>query len=167
MRRATMWSLACAAVSISLFWIHAVAAPADDIIFAPKAFFDFGDAAVEISGTLTGEDVPFKNNTVVVACYKDRRECLTYSIAQAGPNQMGRLGGPVIYPITTWNAYEVIATEDESAFAWHTCGHNNGLLGALQPVDLLFELGDPLLALRQGARRIRDPIYLGHEPLNP
>jgi hypothetical protein len=114
MRRATMWSLACAAVSISLFWIHAVAAPADDIIFAPKAFFDFGDAAVEISGTLTGEDVPFKNNTVVVACYKDRRECLTYSIAQAGPNQMGRLGGPVIYPITTWNAYEVIATEDDS-----------------------------------------------------
>ena len=29
-----------------------------------------------------------------------------------------------------------------------------------------FEFGDLLLALRQGARRIRDPIYLGHEPLN-
>jgi hypothetical protein len=53
-----------------------------------------------------------------------------------------------------------------SRLAWRTGGNDNGLLGALQPVDLLFELGDPLLALRQGARRVRDPVYLGHEPLN-
>jgi hypothetical protein len=50
--------------------------------------------------------------------------------------------------------------------AWRTRSDDDGLLSALQPIDLLFEFGDPLLALRQGARRIRDPIYLGHEPLN-
>jgi hypothetical protein len=40
--------------------------------------------------------------------------------------------------------------------AWRTGGDDNGLLGALQPVDLLFEFGDPLLAFGQGTRRIRD-----------
>ena len=43
---------------------------------------------------------------------------------------------------------------------------DDGLLGALQPVDLTFEFGDLLLSFGQGIRRIRDPIYLGHEPLN-
>jgi hypothetical protein len=47
-----------------------------------------------------------------VRAYKDRHECVTYSIEQIGPNQMGRLMGPIIYPITTWNALQVIATED-------------------------------------------------------
>jgi hypothetical protein len=51
----------------------------------------------------------------VIVCYKDRRECLTYSIEQIAPNQMGRLRSPLIFPVTAWNAYEVIATEDTSA----------------------------------------------------
>jgi hypothetical protein len=72
-----------------------------------------------------------------------------------------RLDGARLYSLHT--QYDPWRT---SALAWRTGGNDNGLLGALQPVDLLFELGDPLLALRQGARRIRDPIYLGHEPLN-
>jgi hypothetical protein len=38
-----------------------------------------------------------------------------------------------------------------SALAWRSGGDDNGLLGALQPVDLLFKLGDPLLALWQPA----------------
>jgi hypothetical protein len=37
---------------------------------------------------------------------------------------------------------------------------------ALQPVNLLFEFGYPLLALGQGARRIRDPIDLGNQPFD-
>jgi hypothetical protein len=40
--------------------------------------------------------------------------------------------------------------------ALRTGGDDNGLLGALQPVVLLSEFGDPLLALSQGARRIRN-----------
>ena len=33
-------------------------------------------------------------------------------------------------------------------------------------VDLLFYLVDPLFAFRQGARRVRDPVDLGHQPVN-
>jgi hypothetical protein len=37
---------------------------------------------------------------------------------------------------------------------------DNGLLGAAEPIDLLFELGDLLLSLGQGTWRIRDAIDL-------
>jgi hypothetical protein len=108
--------LACVAVAIFFLQPPAVAAPEDDIVLAPKNFFDNGDAVVGISGTLTGDGLTYsKNNTVVVVCYKDRSECLTYSIEQAGRNQMGRLDYPIIYPITTWNAREVTATEAVSS----------------------------------------------------
>jgi polyisoprenoid-binding protein YceI len=71
-RMTTMaWVLACASLSPFSFWAHGVAALGEDIVFAPKAFFDNGDVSVEISGTLTGKDVP-KNNTVSVSCYKVR-----------------------------------------------------------------------------------------------
>jgi hypothetical protein len=53
-----------------------------------------------------------------------------------------------------------------SAFAWRTCGHDNGLLGALEPVDLIFKFGDLPLALGQGTWRIRNPIDLGQQPLS-
>ena len=39
-----------------------------------------------------------------------------------------------------------------SSLAWRTRSDDNGLLGALEPIDLLFEFGDPLLALGQGTR---------------
>jgi hypothetical protein len=42
-----------------------------------------------------------------------------------------------------------------SSLAWRTRSDDNGLLRALQPINLLFELGDPLLALGQGVRPIR------------
>ena len=37
-------------------------------------------------------------------------------------------------------------------------GRRRRLLGALQTLDLLLELGDTLLALGQGTGRIRDPV---------
>ena len=37
---------------------------------------------------------------------------------------------------------------------------------ALQPVNLLFELGDLLHSLGQGTRRIGNPIDLGHQTFN-
>ena len=68
-----------ASISLALFSDEAV-----DIIFDSKAFYDTGQIAtgdgVSISGTLTGEGVGTKNNTVTVTCYQDRMECLTYSI---------------------------------------------------------------------------------------
>jgi hypothetical protein len=116
-RSSTIWFLAFVGMSSLLFRQAPGVDGPDNIIFAPKAFFDSDrDDGVEISGTLTGDGLTyFKNNTVVVACWKDRRECLTYSIEQGfGSNQLGRLSSPIIYPITAWNADEVIATEDVS-----------------------------------------------------
>ena len=70
-----------------------------DIIFGNKVFSDLG-VVVYITGTLTGDGVAYKNNTIAVTCYIDRRECLVSSIQQIGENQIGRLDMPGIYPIT-------------------------------------------------------------------
>jgi hypothetical protein len=51
-------------------------------------------------------------------------------------------------------------------FPWRTGSDDNGLLGALELVDLTFEFGDLLLSLGQGTRRICDPIDLGHQTVN-
>jgi hypothetical protein len=89
------------------------------IVFASKAFYDSaqttGEGHVYIAGTLSGEGVAYKNNTVAVTCYKDRMECLTYSVAQIGPNQVGRLDSPASYPVTKWDAYEIVATDSEAS----------------------------------------------------
>ena len=94
------------------------AVPGQQIVFAPKAFFDSaqtgpGEGSVYISGTLSGDGVNYKNNTVAITCYKDRMECLTYSVAQIGPNQVGRLDSPASYPVSKWDSYEIVATEPE------------------------------------------------------
>ena len=49
--------------------------------------------------------------------------------------------------------------------AAHRCD-DDGFLGALQPVDLLFEFGDPLLSLRRWIRRIRNLIDREHQTVN-
>lgn len=119
----TVWFLAFVAVSALLFrQVPGVTSDraADDIVFAPKNFADSGqrgfEGSVGISGTLTGDGVAYKNNTTVIYCEKDRRECVTYSVEQIGQNHIGRLDYPDIIPITTWNAYEVIATQE--VFSW-------------------------------------------------
>jgi hypothetical protein len=53
-----------------------------------------------------------------------------------------------------------------SSLAWRACRDDNGLLRALEPVNLTFEFGDLLLSLGPGTRRIRDPIDLGHQAFN-
>jgi hypothetical protein len=80
----------------------------EDMIFGIKAFSDNPQNSggfVSISGTLTGDGVGHKNNTVNVSCYKDRFECLISSIEQIASNQLGSLYPPINYPITKWDAY--------------------------------------------------------------
>jgi hypothetical protein len=88
--------------------------PEQQIMFAKKEFYDSaqttGDGVVYIAGTLSGDGVLYKNNTVAVTCYKDRMECLTYSIEQIGLNQVSRLAEPTSYEITKWDSYEIVAT---------------------------------------------------------
>jgi hypothetical protein len=44
-------------------------------------------------------------------------ECLAYSIAQIGPNQLGKLEVPGIFPITKWDNYEIVAVESGDTVA--------------------------------------------------
>jgi hypothetical protein len=60
----------CAALAVVL--AHEAAAANDDIVFAPKNFADQSEF-VGISGTLTGDDIAYKNNTYAIACIKDLR----------------------------------------------------------------------------------------------
>jgi hypothetical protein len=75
-----------------------------DIIFARKIFVDNPQILggfVSISGTLTGDGLIYKNNTINIACYKDRTECTASKIDQIGPHQLG--------DVTKWEADEVVA----------------------------------------------------------
>ena len=118
-----VWFLAFVAVSIILLQTQKV--PSYDpsgIIFDTKSFndtgpTDFGDDVVSIAGTLTGDGVANKNNSVSVTCYQDRMECLIYSIAQIGPNQVGRLDMPNIFAITHWNNDKIVAVESGDTVA--------------------------------------------------
>jgi hypothetical protein len=127
----TIWFIAFVAVSILLFrhfqWTSAErpdrqskSSESENMIFGIKVFYDSaetatGDGFVTIKGTLTGDGVDYKNNSINVACYKDRGECLVSSIEQISSNQLSSLNGPSIYPITKWDAYEVIATGSSNA----------------------------------------------------
>ena len=86
---------------------------ANDIEFDSKNYSDNGEA-VGISGTMKGDGVTYKNNTYAIWCMKGRRECFVSSIAQIGPNLMGRLDYPFIVPIVRWTDSEIMATEDSS-----------------------------------------------------
>ena len=91
----------------------------DQIMFAQRAYFDSADrlgpdedseyASVYVAGTLTGDGVAYKNNSVVVSCEKARMECLTYSVEAIGDKQIGRLDTPSIFTVTKWDKNEVVA----------------------------------------------------------
>jgi hypothetical protein len=79
---------------------HSRGVAADDIVFAGKTFVDLPDyGSITISGTLTGDGIGYKNNTIRVSCYKDRRECYIASVEQIGHNQIGSLHGVDIFLI--------------------------------------------------------------------
>jgi hypothetical protein len=108
--------LACVAVSTVFLWQAPWGRSEErtDIVFSTKVFYDSarttGDGIVSITGTLTGDGVGYKNNAVLIACFKDRRECLTFSVQQIGPNQIGRLEIPLPYPVVKWAPDEIVAT---------------------------------------------------------
>ena len=87
---------------------------AQQVIFAEKAYFDSAETAlgqswVYVAGTLTGDGIPYKNNSVAVTCYKDRMECISYLVEQIGSNQIGRLDSPTTYPVVKWDNYLIVA----------------------------------------------------------
>jgi hypothetical protein len=97
----------------------------DQIVLAQKNFYDSGDDSaypmIVMSGTLTaaddvppGERLAYPNNTHAISCEKVEGWCSVSSIEQIGPKQMGRMDGPWPYQIQKWNAYQIVAGDDES-----------------------------------------------------
>ena len=76
-------------VSALSIW-PAIARDKEDIILGMKIFTD-SIYGVSITGTLTGDGVDYRNNTVTIVCYQDRMECWISRINQIGPNHMGSL----------------------------------------------------------------------------
>jgi hypothetical protein len=83
----------------------------EEIRFAPKAFFNGSGESVEVSGTLTGAGVGYPNNTQVIYCVKERKECFVTSV-EADKNYVSRVTGPGIMPITSWTVAEIVAQDD-------------------------------------------------------
>lgn len=99
-------------------YVHNEKEANDDILFAQKIFFDEGDVTLAVSGTLTGKGLAYRNNTYGITCRKEQGECWITYIEQIGRNQIGRIENPYAIPITRWNTYEVIASEE--VYDW-TC----------------------------------------------
>jgi hypothetical protein len=76
---------------LALATVQLAAAADNDIVFAAKNFSDLDEyvGVSGVSGTLSGADVAYKNNTYAIAGIKDRQECLVTYIEQIGPNQLG------------------------------------------------------------------------------
>ena len=116
---ATFWFLAFVVVS----WLlirqaqNREFAGDDDITFDRKFYFDtaetMGDEGlVSMSGTLAGDGLGYKNNTINISCYKDLMECLITQLEQIGPHQVGSLRSPDFYKITKWDAFEIVSVDD-------------------------------------------------------
>jgi hypothetical protein len=94
----------------------------DQIVFAPKNFYDSkrvggefgGFGLVSISGTLTGGGLG--NNTYGISCSKEWKACFVAFVDQIGKNHIGRIQDPYSYPIVKWTEYEVVAQEEPNPF---------------------------------------------------
>jgi hypothetical protein len=105
-------TLALLLVALSIPSVAAQDVEKGDIIFARKIFVDNPQILggfVSISGTLTGDGLIYKNNTINIACYKDRAECTASKIDQIGPHQLGDVHAPNFFSVTKWEAEEVVA----------------------------------------------------------
>ena len=69
-------------------------------------------------------------------------ECLAYSIAQIGPNQLGRLEVPSIFPITKWDNYEIVAAESGDTVACR-----KGTVSIERKTETVVWVEDPLIKL--------------------
>ncbi len=77
------------------------------IMFAPKNYYD-GDQFVAVSGTLTGPDMAYPNNTYSIACYQQSKECWSTYVEAIGARQIGRMDAPSAYDIRLWTKNEIV-----------------------------------------------------------
>ena len=112
---AAVW-IAVLSLPMVIAAVNDLHAAADDcpIIFPHKIFTDTGDA-VSVTGTLTGNGVPYKYNTRIIECFRDRREC-SVTIVDSGAQTDGIchifVDNMLPLQIIQWNKDQIIATTD-------------------------------------------------------
>ena len=86
-----------------------------EYFFGIKVFSITNDA-VYVVGTLTGDGIPHKFNTAQISCYKDRMICATNDIRGISEDtcQLSRLDSPLEIPITKWDDFEIVASDEAS-----------------------------------------------------
>jgi hypothetical protein len=83
------------------------------IVFAQKNFAQLEQFGyVGISGTLTGKDMAYPNNTYAISCIREYKACFVSYVQQIGHDQIGRMENPSAYPIVKWTEYVVVAQEE-------------------------------------------------------
>ncbi len=78
-----------------------------EVIFSHMSFTDTTDI-VHVEGTLTGRGIGYKNNHVILTCYKDTRKCLVTSLESEGLVLFAS-GLPAIVPVREWSSERIIA----------------------------------------------------------
>ena len=68
------------------------------------------------SGTLTGEGVASRNNTVAIDSDQETMECTIIDVVQVGPNQVGDIQVPLRYEVTQWDEDIVVARSPDIMF---------------------------------------------------
>jgi hypothetical protein len=81
-----------------------------DIIFPHKSFLSV-PTYVEVKGTLTAGWIGYKNNTYSIFCLPSG--CTVASVEQIGPNQLGDINGPTVYPVVKWTNDTVVAEDED------------------------------------------------------
>jgi hypothetical protein len=81
------------------------------IHFDKKMYYDT-DSFVVVSGTLTGPDMAYPNNTYNVSCYQELKQCWSSNVEAIGEKQIGRLGPPSEFDIRSWTKNEIVAGYD-------------------------------------------------------
>ena len=88
--------------------------------------FSASDMSLYVFGTLTGDGVPYPNNSMSVTYERAGTtlndwpgKCLVVEVDQIGDNQIGRIDAPQVYPIARLSNYEIVATDDPERL--HRC----------------------------------------------
>ena len=99
----------------SLIYLQARGAGGDTgemaIMFDSKNYYD-SDVFVAVSGTLTGPDMAYPNNTHNITCYQQIKQCWSSEIEAIGDRHIGRLGPPAEYDVRSWTKNEIVAGDD-------------------------------------------------------
>jgi hypothetical protein len=96
--------------------LHDITSHRNDIVFPKKVYSDSpgGRGVVSISGTLTGPGVRYANNYYSVNCFQQENLCMVSSVDQIASRMISQMDGPWPYSILTWDADEIVATEERS-----------------------------------------------------